>query len=292
MFSRRVVLWRQIHRACHHQERAFSVSISRQQNATGKLVYPAAPSSQHCDLTSFLSYAKRTGLDEKSTVFVGTRYEYAAAETLAQYGFSLQRIGGASDYGTDLIGTWDIHPKTSGQPQTIKVLMQCKAGASQRAGPQHIRELEGAIVGAPAGWRAIGQNKVMAFLISERPATKGVQQALSRSRWPMGYIFYEGETGELRQMLWNSLASDLALESIEVGTRYIGEKTKLILTRQGKKIEFWDDARKKIDIVVKVPRASVRDPGRSVHISGHILERGFRVDNGKSYFQHSNIAAH
>ncbi|KAK7218484.1 hypothetical protein V2G26_006487 [Clonostachys chloroleuca] len=117
-----------------------------------KLLYPEnRTASQHRDLPTFLAYAKRTGLDEKSTVFVGTHYEYTIAGTLSRYGFSLQRVGGASDCGVDLLGTW-TPPKTR---RAMRTLVQCKAGA-QRAGPNLIRELEGAFVGAPVGWRGPG----------------------------------------------------------------------------------------------------------------------------------------
>ncbi|CAG9936975.1 unnamed protein product [Clonostachys rosea f. rosea IK726] len=123
--------------SCNQSTRWFCVARPR---LSEKLLYPEnRTASQHRDLPTFLAYAKRTGLDEKSTVFVGTHYEYTIAGTLSRYGFSLQRVGGASDCGVDLLGTW-TPPKTR---RVMKTLVQCKAGA-QRAGPNLMRELEGA----------------------------------------------------------------------------------------------------------------------------------------------------
>lgn len=196
-----------------------------------KLTYPPSPSPHHSDLASFLSYAKKSGLQESTTVYVGTHYEYTAAATLAKYGFNLQRIGGASDNGTDLLGVWTIPaPDLDADlpPTTAKVLIQCKAGV-QRVGPQHVRELEGAFVGAPPGWRT----RVMAWLVCERAATKGVRDALGRSRLPMGYVYCERD-GDVKQMLWNKAAEELGLEGLGVGARHRGDGTELVLTRRGK----------------------------------------------------------
>lgn len=194
-----------------------------------KLVYPPSPTSNHHNLSSFLDYAQKTGLDEGTTVYVGTHYEYTVASSLARYGFYLQRIGGASDYGTDLLGTWTI-PDTSGT--IVKVLTQCKAGI-QRVGPQHVRELEGAFTGAPPGWRS----DVMALLVCERSATKGVRDALGRSRWPMGFVFCERD-GAPKQMIWNQRAEELGLAGLGVGARHSNSGTVLVLTKKGKMLPF------------------------------------------------------
>ncbi|VUC25378.1 unnamed protein product [Clonostachys rosea] len=204
-------------------------------HSSEKLLYPEnRTSSQHRDLATFLAYAKRTGLDEKSTVFVGTHYEYTIAGTLSRYGFSLRRVGGASDCGVDLLGTW-TPPRTDGMMRT---LVQCKAGV-QRVGPNLIRELEGAFVGAPVGWRGSG---VLGLLASERPATKGVRESMGRSRWPMGYLCCSRE-GVLKQMIWNHRAEEEGLEGFGVATRHVdgqeGE-AELILLRNGKVLPLLD----------------------------------------------------
>ncbi|POR36219.1 Uncharacterized protein, mitochondrial [Tolypocladium paradoxum] len=192
-----------------------------------KLVYPDPPSTQHSDLTSFLAYAERTGLHDKSTVFVGTHYEYTVAATLSKYGFFLKRIGGASDYGIDLVGIWTL----PSLPQPLKVLVQCKAGA-QRVGPQHVRELEGAFVGAPVGWRGDG---VLGVLVSERPATKGVRDSLGRSRWPMAYACCSRD-GAVAQMLWNRWAEEEGLEGFGVSPKHVEGRSdpELVLMHNGK----------------------------------------------------------
>lgn len=190
------------------------------------LIYPEPPTTQHNSLSSFISYAERSGLEQKSTVFVGTHYEYTVALSLSRYGFALKRIGGQSDYGTDLLGVW-TPPSTS---QTMKVLVQCKAGTS-RVGPNYIRELEGAFVGAPSGWRGSG---VLGLLVSQRPATKGVRDGMGRSKLPMGYVCCEGD-GAVKQMVWNRRAEEEGLERFGVTTRH-GERgdMELVLIKDGK----------------------------------------------------------
>ncbi|UKZ73789.1 hypothetical protein TrVFT333_001441 [Trichoderma virens FT-333] len=195
-------------------------------------ISPSSSSSPpHSDLESFLEDAKRRGLDEKSPLFTGTRYEYLVAERLARYGFSLRRIGGASDFGVDLVGEWTVPATTtalsssssSAASRAIRVLVQCKAGI-QRVGPHMIRELEGSFAGAPAGWRG---NGVLGLLVAERTATKGMREALGRADVPMGYFCCSGD-GVVRQMLWNQRAEDEGLEGVGVALK---RGTSGILTR-------------------------------------------------------------
>jgi hypothetical protein len=197
-----------------------------------ELIYPSPPSAHHHDLASFAAYARRSGLDVKSTVYVGTHYEYTVAATLGRYGFSLRRVGGASDRGTDLLGTWT--PPTA--TRSLRVLVQCKAGA-QRVGPSLVRELEGAFAGAPPGWR--GGPGVLALLASQSPATKGVREALGRSRWPMAFVCCSGG-GVVRQMLWNRRAEEEGLLGFGVTTRHTGDAqdAELVLLRDGKILPF------------------------------------------------------
>lgn len=187
-------------------------SFSQRLSSTAEtpLVYPKPPTSNHHDLASFLNYADRSGLDPKSTTYVGTHYEYTVALALAKYGFSLKRIGGHSDFGIDLVGTWSI--PSSARP--LRVLLQCKA-VSRKVSPHMMRELEGTFAGAPVGWRG---PEVLAFLVSENPATKGVRDAFGWSRRPMGFIACS-RAGQLRQMVWNPPAVQLGLEGLGVGTR-------------------------------------------------------------------------
>ncbi|KAJ9131548.1 hypothetical protein NKR23_g11707 [Pleurostoma richardsiae] len=191
------------------------------------LIYPEPPTTNHHDLPSFLAYADRSGLDPASTVYVGTRYEYTIADTLARYGFSLRRVGGHSDFGIDLLGTWSV----PSAPQPLRVLVQCKALA-RKIGPHLIRELEGAFAGAPVGWRGSG---VLGLLVTERPATKGVRDSLGRSRWPMAFVSCS-RAGHVRQMLWNHPAEEQGLDGLGAGTRYVPgreDEADLLLTWKG-----------------------------------------------------------
>ncbi|KAG5984791.1 hypothetical protein E4U55_003156 [Claviceps digitariae] len=200
-----------------------------------KVSNPDAPPAQHSDLASFVSYAQRTGLDIKSTVYVGTHYEYTVAQSLSRYGFDLRRIGGSFDLGTDLLGTWTL-PDSASSPLSMRVLVQCKAG-SQRIAPRHVRELEGAFVGAPTGWRGTG---VLGVLVSEYSATKGVRDSLGRSQWPMVCMCCSRE-GVVSQMLWNLRAQELGLESYGVSVRH-GGLGDLVLMHKGKAISLLEQS--------------------------------------------------
>ena len=162
----------------------------------------------HRDLASFLTYAKRAGVNPASTVFVGTRYEYTVQSSLRRYGFQLERTGGRSDLGIDLVGHWRI-PSSS---LDARVFVQCKAG-SQKTRPSMLRELEGAFVGAPVGWKGPG---VLGFLVTEQTATRGVRDSLRRSQWPMGLMCCSKE-GQVSQMVWNQKACEAGLDGLEVG---------------------------------------------------------------------------
>ncbi|RMZ35667.1 hypothetical protein D0859_00126 [Hortaea werneckii] len=155
------------------------------------------PSSQkHHDLASFLEYAERTSLNPKSTVYRGTHFEYTAAQTLGDYAFQLRRTGRSNDLGIDLVGHWNLpgssiaaagghQPSEGGVGHAMPVLVQCKAG---KLTPSMVRELEGAYIGAPAGWRGDG---VLAVLVSTVSATKGVSAAVQRSQWPLAVMQIE-----------------------------------------------------------------------------------------------------
>ncbi|RYO75682.1 hypothetical protein DL766_007694 [Monosporascus sp. MC13-8B] len=182
------------------------------------LRYPDPPSTEHDDLASYAAYAARTGLDTASTVYTGTEYEYTVAASLRRLGFDMRRVGGRSDCGIDLLGTWAVPPSSASSSPLLRVLLQCKASSGARGGvaPRHIRELEGAFVGAPAGWRGAG---VLGLLVAQKPATKGIRDALGRSRWPMGYVSCSRD-GRLEQMIWNRRAGEEGLEGVGVGVRY------------------------------------------------------------------------
>ncbi|CZT43628.1 uncharacterized protein RSE6_03689 [Rhynchosporium secalis] len=192
--------------------------------------YSESQSPHHHDLLSFLEYASRTSMDAKSTTYVGTHYEYTTQIALERLGMSLKRIGGKSDYGIDLLGTWSL-PSVN---EPLKVLIQCKAFA-RKIEPAQARELEGAFVGAPMGWRGAG---VLGLLVSQKAATKGVREALGRSRWPMGYVLCTPE-GKTLQMVWNRKAEQEGLAGVAVGLKYAGgdaTQKEVVLTWKGEAI--------------------------------------------------------
>ncbi|KAI0406144.1 hypothetical protein F4802DRAFT_559535 [Xylaria palmicola] len=212
-------------------------SSSQRLFTTGTLHYPEAPSKdQHHDVASYVAYAERTGLDVGSNVYVGTHYEYSVAAALRRLGFGLRRVGGQSDKGLDLLGTWHVPSAPEGLP--LRVLVQCKAHSTAKAarvGPQFIRELEGAYLGAPAGWRGSG---VIGLLVTPRPATRGVREALAHSRWPLGYLSCSRD-GVLEQMLWNRRAEEEGLEGMGVTVKILDEGLRdssqpLVLTWKGR----------------------------------------------------------
>jgi len=177
----------------------------------------------HKDLASFLAYATRTGLNPASTVFVGTHYEYTVQASLRRYGFQLERTGGRSDLGIDLIGSWRIPLLTSTPPSLsppeIKILVQCKSGV-QKIQPSMMRELAGAFVGAPSGWRGSG---VLAFLVTEQAATRGTLDSLRRGQWPMGIVRCSRD-GRVSQLVWNHMAQEAGLTGVEVGVARDGNE--------------------------------------------------------------------
>ncbi|KAL0944238.1 uncharacterized protein CTRU02_202125 [Colletotrichum truncatum] len=210
-------------------------SLGRDAKARHDLIFPNSPTTKHHDLASFLIYAERAGLDISSTVYVGTHYEYTVSSALTQYGIHTERIGGTSDYGIDLLGIWKL-PR---QKDNMRIIIQCKGG-SQRVSPALIRELEGSFIGAPVGWRGEG---VIALLVSEKTSSKGVREAIGRSRWPMGFISCSRD-GVVQQMLWNQRAEEEGLRGVGVAIRHPeskGGQSQVVLTYQGKSLQQHPD---------------------------------------------------
>ncbi|KAK3112954.1 hypothetical protein LTR53_010217, partial [Teratosphaeriaceae sp. CCFEE 6253] len=171
---------------------------------------------KHSDLQTFLAYASRSKLDVGSTVYKGTHFEYTVAAALQGFNLSLQRTGRSNDLGIDLVGHWSV-PTGRRKLQPIPVIVQCKASPPT---PAMIRELEGAYTGAPAGWRGDG---VLALLANVRPSTKGVREAVQRSRLPLGVLQITRE-GEVKQLLWNGSAAEAGLAALGVAVRYASKR--------------------------------------------------------------------
>ncbi|KAI5240924.1 hypothetical protein E4T43_05709 [Aureobasidium subglaciale] len=180
-------------------------------------------SLHHNTLDEFLAYATTANLSPTSTVYRGTHYEYTVANSLTRLAFSLTRVGRTSDLGIDLLGSWAIPSR----PAPLNILIQCKAETPK---PSMIRELEGAVVGAPTRYRGEG---TLAILAAAKEATKGVRDAVGRSRLPMAYLNITTE-GSVRQFVWNQAAVECALESVGVTLRYLANgESEVALTWRG-----------------------------------------------------------
>lgn len=198
---------------------------------------PTPVNQEHHDLPSFLSYADRISLSPSSTTYVGTHYEYTVLESLRRFRLSLTRIGGRSDAGIDLLGTWHL----PSLPHPLRVIVQCKA-LKTKLGPSIVRELEGAFIGAPVGWRGEG---ILALLVSPREATKGVRDALTKSKQPLVWVM-AGLDGRVQQVLWNKRAGDIGLEGLGVDVVYGGdaaqpEQKGLVLSWEGEELKSLDE---------------------------------------------------
>jgi hypothetical protein len=209
----------------------------------------STPATAHNDLESFLKYSSDVNLPKTTTTFMGTHYEYTVLASLRRLGFDLIRTGGRADKGIDLLGHWYLPGLPEDWP--LRILVQCKA-LKKKAGPNIIRELEGAIVGARSvRWRDSEENdrvkikkeddeedneekstsieamsgrrsgrNIMSLLATPQEATKGVREAMSRSRLPMGYLKI-GLNGSVEQLLWNRTAASQGLEGVSVVQRHV-----------------------------------------------------------------------
>jgi len=180
-------------------------------------------SLHHTSLSEFLSYADAVDLSPTSTVYRGTHYEYTVANALERLAFSLTRVGRASDLGIDLLGSWAV----PSHPAPLNILIQCKAETPK---PSMVRELEGAVVGAPAAYRGDG---TISILAAAKEATKGVRDAVGRSRLPMAYLNITTD-GRIRQFVWNHAAVECGLEGVGVALRYLANgESDVALTWKG-----------------------------------------------------------
>lgn len=195
-----------------HPFRSFATTATAA-SAYSKLVITPG-SLRHNDLPSFLDYAQRTNLSPKTTVYVGTHYEYTVAQSLLRLGFSLIRTGRRSDNGIDLLGHWTIPTL----PEPLPVLIQCKA--KQSVGPVYVRELEGSFASVPVEWR---RKNVLGLLVTTQKASKAVTHMIGMSRWPMGFMKVSKE-GVVEQLLWNKSAVERGLEGVGVTLRYASEE--------------------------------------------------------------------
>lgn len=193
---------------------------------------PTISSSPHHSLATFLDYARRTSLSPKSSLYVGTRYEYLCQSALTRLSFrALTRTGGRGDRGIDLQGQWALPTL----PYELPVLVSCKANKGG-VGPEIIRELEG----------TVGRKGGVGVLVGRKEATKGVREALRRSAVGVMWVMVEADsmetdnvvenvdkllekeeqgdeqmpTARVRQILWNEKVEMMGATGLGVGVRY------------------------------------------------------------------------
>lgn len=222
---------------------------------------------------------------QQSTTSIGTAYEHLCLRSLRRLGFTLSHRGGRADRGIDLIGTWRPPPLVNSQSTyfreasrfrenthrggdfetpavrhwspEVKVIVQCKAHTRTKPHPQWIRELQGAVVGAPAAWRrdphshnlapftrdpaeSVGaENRadqdIIGILCATAPATAGVREAVREAERGVLWIRVEsveqriegkdrdeGE-GRVTQFLWNKEVERLVGKGFGTSWQYIGQ---------------------------------------------------------------------
>jgi hypothetical protein len=73
------------------------------------------------------------------------------------------------------------------------------------------------------------------MLVTEKPATKGIRDAVGRSRWPLCFVSCTRD-GHLQQMLWNQQAEQNGLDGMGVASKYSndGGQPRLCLTWNGR----------------------------------------------------------
>ena len=151
--------------------------------------------------------ARNVSSSTAATVHVGTNYELLCLRVLRHLGFSLTRTGGKSDKGIDLLGIWKPPvPPSASSP--LRVVVQCKAYAGQ-VYPALIRELEGAVAGAPGEWRS---DDTIGVLCAPKGATGGIRDAMRMAARGVIWVTIEevvrlkGDVrveGKVTQLLWN-----------------------------------------------------------------------------------------
>jgi hypothetical protein len=193
------------HGAVHHTSTTNVASVE----IPKLLVKPGSPN--HNSLSSYLEYATRTKLRSDRTVYIGTHYEYIAAEALLRLGFSLIRTGQKNDAGIDLIGHWML----SCLREPMPVIVQCKSRVIT-CSPNEIRALEGAFQSVPHEWRS---KDVLGLLITNQRATEGLRKQMYLSPRPLAFLRIS-KSGTITQFVWNRAAADRGLEGVGVTPRY------------------------------------------------------------------------
>jgi hypothetical protein len=117
------------------------------------------------------STTAKTG--EQSNASLGRRYEERCQTMLRTIGIATRHVGGCSDGGVDLRGSWDLSPP-------LTVLVQCKY-LRRACPPSHVRELEGTVSG----------EGVLGVLISMEGASRASIERMAVSEVPMMLLHYD-----------------------------------------------------------------------------------------------------
>lgn len=209
-------------------------------------LHPSDSSPCHRDLYTSRRYVH---CKAPSTVHVGTSYEHLCARTLPRLDFQdLTRTGGRADKGIDLLGKWLPLSLQDSKSPPLNVVVQCKAVA-RKAGPEMIRELEGALAGAPGEW---GGEDTIGVLCAKREVTAGVRDALRSSKRGLVWVMVEDlddakedgngnrdevdkeaevskktkeeKGGRIKQVLWNDRVQKLVGEGTGTGVIHLPGK--------------------------------------------------------------------
>lgn len=225
-----------------------------------------------------------------STTALGTSYENICAQVLRRIGFTVRRTGGRSDRGIDLLGVWnppyaaalDDPPRSTARsspllregasnpeglksssvrttvPKSYRVVVQCKAYKTPPK-PTWIRELAGAVVGAPGEWRDDG---TLGVLVAKKGVTDGCRDAMRRAERGIIWVCIESKEdgegdgcsnegaqtetmGRVTQMLWNEKVKQMVGADVTAGVRYVpGVKGRLqeevVLMFRGRHWDYGD----------------------------------------------------
>ena len=195
--------------------------------------------------TSHVALTRRSiSTASRSSVHIGTSFEHLAALTLRRFAFSLTRVGGARDRGIDLIGTWSppsqdeasqsqLQQSLQDVPtQKFPVVVQCKS--ISRTVPAWVRELEGAVAGAPT---YLG-DRVFGMLVGKGKITSGILEVMNSSS--KGLIWaqlvdekrLETPYGRVEQMLWNRVVSEAVGDQLRPGIVYKAGKPRDVLVKE------------------------------------------------------------
>ena len=179
------------------------------------------------DLKSFLQHAGST--DSKSTVHRGTLFEWQTHEVLEKsLGMRLRRVGGKSDGGIDLRGTWpllrnlpslqkgeqnDVSPLAPAP--TTSIIVQCK---NTKAGctPDHVRSLVGS-AGALYPDNNSSRIAVLATSSNKRYTADTISYFMD-SNMPLALARICNV--QLESLLFNPVAEETILNGLAVTTQY------------------------------------------------------------------------